>query len=140
MFTKFKDYFKKSPEPDLTPETQEEIDKNLLHAVQYNDYWQFWDAIKKGANVNQMASGNYTILMKVSNSISSKSKLKMVEELIKNGADVYHILRDDFDFLDWANKITRKEESQKILKMILKYHPDFYEERELRKNANKYNL
>jgi len=146
MFTKFKDYFKKSPEPELT-ETQKEIDKNLYDSVKDQDYWKFLDAIKKGGNPNQDNYSEeeisqspyhtiYTLLMTAIN----WSNWKMVDELIENGADVYHQVDDDFDVFDWANKTTQLRDRPKIKQVFLKYHPDFFEEREMRKNANKYNL
>jgi hypothetical protein len=65
----------------------------------------------------------------------------MAEELIKHGADVFYQIKDDgFDIYNWANKITSNRDRPKLKKIFLRYYPNFFEERELRKNASKYNL
>jgi len=83
----------------------------------------------------------------------SNGDIKLVEELIKYGADVYfkayqwneeNRWENDTDniedYFDWVNKIIFFEYRPKIYKIIKKYHPNFEEERILRKETNKYNL
>jgi hypothetical protein len=137
-----KDFFKKTPEPDLT-ETQEEIDKNLYDSVHERDYWKFLDAIKKGGNPNQEEEERnsrwyrkYTLLMSAINI----ENFKMIDELVKHGADVYHQIEDNYDIYEWANTMLSLSDRPKIKEIFLKYHPDFFDEREFRKTANKYNL
>lgn len=134
-----KNLFKSEPEPEK--ETQEELDKLLKDAVENSLWWEFLDAIKKGANPNQetihsAGSYAYTLLMTAIN----RRDFRMVDELIKHGADVYHQIKPNFDIYNWANKITSNRDRPKLKKIFLRYHPDLFEERELRKNASKYNL
>lgn len=138
----FTDYFK---QPEIPIQTQEEIDKQLYDLIingRCCDTFGIIDLLRKGANPNQIQDEGrgwqYTLLMNVS---ALKIDKKILEELIKYGADVYYKTDvKDLDYWDWVNKVVEPDIRPKIYNIIKKYHPDFEEERELRKEADKYNL
>jgi len=140
----FSNYFK---EPEIEPQTQEELDKQLYDAiVNVTDFFSAADALNKGANPNQVQDEGrgyeYSLLMIA----STNGDMKLIEKLIEHGADVYFRAyqweydRDVKDYFDFVNNVCFFEYRPKIKKIILKYHPDFMEERELRKDTKKYNL
>ena len=118
-------------------------DGDIFYSIEHDDWWGFIDAIKKGADLDKPGEDGYTPML----SCIMKNEPRMLVELINAGADVYAFYEfkssdpDDEDFdkdyevADTWDLICKlmPQNKDKILKVILKKHPDFFKGREQRK-------
>ena len=135
MIEKFKDFFKNRSfkyEQEI-PKTQDELDTYLLDAIGDDSYESFVDAIERGADINKSIDTERGYLINPLVTCIMLDKIKMIKYLINVGVD--------FDeHYDYMMKMISKEYRMEIVKLILKKYPNFYKEREKKKDANKYNL
>lgn len=149
MFTKFKDFFKEKTPEILKKYSQEELDEKMYDSIDSGDYDTFVDMIKKGANVNKIKTDGkeYTPLSRCvthKTEVSEKERVKFIKYLINSGAEVFEQKfgtgESYIDFFILITLMFNKENSDEVKDCILKNHSDFIEQRDMRKNSNKYNL
>jgi len=136
----FTNYFK----TEIPKQNQEKIDRELYYLIDSlgcRDTFRTLNILRKGANPNQVytVGRNECSLLMFASATTIFNK-KILEELIKCGANVYYKTDTDLDYWNWINKVVDPNRIPQIYKIIKKYHPDFEEERELRKEIDKYNL
>lgn len=159
MFTKFKDFFKEKTltnklqyvtDNGVEEYTQDELDDNLFDAIDKNDYVTFVDMIERGANINKVKEyGSDRIWTPLTSCLYSdgSNQIKFLKYLINSGVELFGNKIYSFDEIeevdiygDINTLIFDKKDKQEIMNCILKKHPDFMEEREMRMKSNKYNL
>jgi hypothetical protein len=118
--------------------------ENMWIALGRRKYWDFMEALEKGADINNVRMGKWFEENPLIYATYSSQK-DMVVELLKKGADPFWIYKESevegtIDFYHLMEKLFPDKEKKKIRKVLFKIYPNFLEERELRLNANKYNL
>jgi hypothetical protein len=127
----------------FSTEESEKLCMDLYNAVEKKKYFDVVDLLKKGVDPNvtseyssKFGPYTYNLLM------NAGDNLKIIKELLKYGADPYFVDPHgdpNFDYFEWVQKI-ESQSANEIYKLIKKYHPNFDEEREIKKSANQYNL
>lgn len=143
MLKKFADYI-----------DQEELDRKLFQSIDNNDYNTFTTVIKKGANVNQVIpdeSGRpgYT-KSPLTQAIygwrhSERDRFKFLKVLFDAGVNLFDYIGHgpepfDIDIYSSINKLVSAEYRQRIIDYLIEKYPTYMEEREIRKDSDKYNL
>ena len=156
MFTRFKDFFK----PDKIDKnnsrrylsnsgwqeyTQEELDDNLFKAIDDEDYDTFVDMVKRGANINKISNMNSPIINIIYGAPSSKNKYKFLKSLFEAGVKLFgymgygpHLF--EIDIYDSIIKLVHPDYRQRTLDCLLRNYPNYMEDREIRKDIDKFNL
>ena len=116
----------------------------LNNSIENFDYFNFNDSINKGADINNVTVGGQDISQNnyyVSHLILCLiySNMKMFKRLIELNVELINVITDD-DIYDYINKILSPLELGIAIKHILKKHPDFIKDVEIRKNTKKYNI
>jgi hypothetical protein len=143
-----KDFFKKKPE---IQETKDQINNQLIDSIDSNDYVSFMDAIKKGADVNfsyyeSQRTFSPLISLVYGWRYKTDDRLKYFKVLLDHGINLFDNFVEgpegpyEIDVYDAIESLISPEYRKEYIDLILQKYPDYMEEREMRKNANKYNL
>jgi len=149
MIKKFRDYIKNgnvnSSELADINETQKELNDGLNDSIKNDDYDKFIYYINKGADINNVVD-NISYINNISDYQTNPiiltimyDRIKMLKKLIGLGADLINV-SSDIDIYDYIMKVLEPKHRSDIISYILKKHPSFIDDVELRKNANKYNI
>jgi hypothetical protein len=129
-----------------------DINDNLLKSIEYNDYNEFVELINKGADVNYT---KYIFDDRIVTPLTScifgwthndKARTKFIKTLIDNNVNLFDTKlytpngQHHVDVIQSIEKLVEKKYAKEIIDYILKKHPNYKEELEANKTANKYNL
>ena len=126
--------------------TQDELDDNLFDAIKNHDYSTFVDMIERGANINKVKNFGrdeiITPLTKVIYHMAFENyQAKFLKYLINSGVELFEdYIGENFDVIKCINTLVFQNDRKDVIDCILKKHPDFMKEREVRMVSNKYNL
>jgi len=147
MVKKFKDFYtqkKVNTVPDETEESQEELNSRLNRSIIMNNSWEFNDSIKKGADINNISVGginkdNIDYYVSPLTLCIMFDRIDFVKKLIDLDVILINVVSDS-DIYDYIVQLLSLPDRKKVITHILKKHPDFIKDVEIRKNTKKFNI
>lgn len=156
--SKYKDFFKKTNLLDVDKDdfTQEELDNRLDEFIRKDNYYEFCDIIKKGADINKWTKNyKFTNYFAPDGTVQSQinpndfyyttplifcimlGEVKFIKFLVDRGVD---LINQPEDIYDYIIKMFGAEDGKKVINYIIKKRPSFMSDRESKLTANKYNI